>query len=360
MKKNLIFLFTFLMAMALASCSLQPEPTPVPAEVPAEEISAEPTTETAETSGEESAAEPAEETVEEPAVDPTEAPAEESSAPEAGAEDSTEENPDSAAYQALAAQTADTVTAVIFSECPPGSTVFPIPDPDSDAKRPLDFTPFAEAMNGFTAEQAVAMDAALAGKTLPEIQELLNNGDFTSERLLLYYLDRIQRYDVNKLNSVMELNPDALAIAQELDAERVGEGARGNLHGIPVLLKDNIATGDQMHTTAGNYALKDWQPDRDAFLVQQLRDAGAIIMGKANLSEWANYTDPCMPNGFTSIGGQVRHAYGPYDPYGSSTGSAVCGRQSDARKRGIGNVRFDNGAGPHQWRCGAPSQPGIG
>ncbi len=99
-------------------------------------------------------------------------------------------------------------------------------------------------------------------------------GELTSEELVTYYVDRIQRYDMDRLNSVMELNPQALEIARQLDAERAAGKVRGDMHGIPVLLKDNIATGDEMHTTAGAYALKDWQPDRDAFLVQQLRDAG--------------------------------------------------------------------------------------
>jgi amidase len=121
----------------------------------------------------------------------------------------------------------------------------------------------------------------------------------------------------------MELNPEALTIARERDAERAASTVQGPLHGIPVLLKDNIATAGPMHTTAGNFALKDWQASRDAFLVQQLRDAGAIILGKNNLSEWANYTDPCMPNGFSSLGGQTRNPFGPYDTLGSSSGSAV-------------------------------------
>lgn len=205
--------------------------------------------------------------------------------------------------------------------CP--ATTFPLPDPASNAKRALDFTPFVEAMVALSAEQAAAIDGAISGKTLPEIQALLDAGDFTSEQLVLYYLQRIQQYDVDALNSVMALNPDALAIARELDAERASGAGRGALHGIPVLLKDNIATGDQMATTAGSYALKDWQATRDAFLVQQLRAAGAIILGKANLSEWAGHLDPCAPNGFTAVGGQTRHPYGPFDPLGSSSGSAV-------------------------------------
>ncbi len=205
----------------------------------------------------------------------------------------------------------------------PGGRQFPLAEPDYNAKRPRDLSPFSEAMAGFTPEQAGAIESALAGKTIPDIQAMLDNGDFTSEQLVLYYLDRIQRYDIDKLNSVMELNPEALTIARALDEERAAGNSKGPLHGIPVLLKDNIATGDQMRTTAGTYALKDWQADRDAFLVKQLRDAGAIIMGKANLSEWANYMDPCMPSGFSAVGGQTRHPYGPFDPLGSSTGSAV-------------------------------------
>ena len=102
-----------------------------------------------------------------------------------------------------------------------------------------------------------------------------------------HYLDRIQRYDVDRLNSVIELNPQVLADAAAADAARGAGKLLGALHGIPVLFKDNIATGGGMHTTAGAYALKDWQPARDAFLVQQLRDAGALIFGKANLSESA-------------------------------------------------------------------------
>jgi amidase len=95
------------------------------------------------------------------------------------------------------------------------------------------------------------------------------------------------------------------------------------MHGIPVLLKDNIATGDHLQTAAGAAAMLGWDPDRDAFLVRRLRDAGAVILGKANLSEWANYMDSCMPDGFSTNGGQTRNPYGPFDTLGSSSGSAV-------------------------------------
>lgn len=209
----------------------------------------------------------------------------------------------------------------IAMTCP--QRTFPLPDPEKSVKRPLDFAPYGTALLNFSSEQATTISAAVDGKTIPEIQALMADGQLSAEQLVLYYLARIQQYDEGRLNSVMELNPAALTIAQELDAERAAGTVRGPLHGIPVLLKDNIATGDGMHTTAGNYALKDWQADRDAFLVTQLREAGAIILGKNNLSEWANYTDPCMPNGFSALGGQTRNPHGPYDTLGSSSGSAA-------------------------------------
>jgi amidase len=200
---------------------------------------------------------------------------------------------------------------------------FPRPEPEYSAKRLRDFGPFAAALAGLTADRRAELDALLAEATVLDMQDAIAGNQLTSEELVTYYVDRIQRYDVDKLNAVMELNPQALEIARQLDAERAAGTVRGNMHGIPVLLKDNIATGDGMHTSAGAYALKDWQPDRDAFLVQQLRDAGAVILGKTNLSEWANYMDPCMPNGFSALGGQTRNPYGPFETYGSSSGSAV-------------------------------------
>ncbi|MEJ2754099.1 MAG: amidase family protein, partial [Chloroflexota bacterium] len=199
----------------------------------------------------------------------------------------------------------------------------PLPEPAYSNKRPRDLEPFALALNDLTPERIAELDVLLAGKTIPEIQVLMDEVQLTSGELVTYYVSRIDQNDIDKLNSVMELNPEALDIAASLDAERLAGASRGAMHGIPVLLKDNIATGDEMHTTAGAFALKDWQADRDAFLVQQLREAGALILGKANLSEWANYTDPSMPSGFSTLGGQTRHPYGPFDPLGSSTGSAV-------------------------------------
>lgn len=203
------------------------------------------------------------------------------------------------------------------------SRTFPLAEPDYNARRPLDLSAFADALAAFNPARGAELDTLLAGKTIPEIQTLLDGGDLTSVELVTYYVDRIQRYDVDRLNSVIELNPQALADAAAADAARTEGKVLGALHGIPVLFKDNIATGGGLHTTAGAYALKDWQPARDAFLVQQLRAAGAIILGKNNLSEWANYMDPCMPSGFSVIGGQTRNPHGAYEVYGSSSGSAA-------------------------------------
>jgi len=207
--------------------------------------------------------------------------------------------------------------------CPLQELPYPRPEPAYNGKLERDFTPFTDALSAYTPEQAAMYEALISGKTIPELQILLDNGELTSVKLVVYYLERIQRYDIDKLNSVLELNPEVLEIAQSLDDERTAGVVRGGMHGIPVLLKDNIATGDDLHTAAGAAAMLDWNPDRDAFLVSQLRDAGAIILGKANLSEWANWSDPCTPNGFSTNGGQTQNPYGAFETYGSSSGSAV-------------------------------------
>jgi amidase len=200
---------------------------------------------------------------------------------------------------------------------------FPLDEPDYHSKRIRDFSAFEEALTGVTPARRQALDDLLAGKTIVQIQQLMADGRLTSEALVVYYADRIRRYDVDNFNAVMELNPDARTVARRLDAERADGRVRGPLHGVPVLIKDNIASGERMHTTAGAYALRDWRAPRDAFLVQRLRAAGAVILGKANLSEWANYMDDAMPNGFSTLGGQTRNPCGPFDPLGSSSGSAV-------------------------------------
>lgn len=163
--------------------------------------------------------------------------------------------------------------------------------------------------------------------TIKEIQEAFETGVLTSKELVMYYLHRIARYDQSgsKLCSILEINPDAIFIAEGLDHERKTKGARGPLHGIPVLLKDNIETIDKMHTSAGTLALENHLSTKDAFLVEKLREAGAVIIGKTNMTELANGMSTTMWAGYSSRGGQTLNPYGPGEFFvgGSSTGSAV-------------------------------------
>lgn len=163
--------------------------------------------------------------------------------------------------------------------------------------------------------------------TIADMQKQMNDGTLTSVQLTSWYLQRIAKHNQQgtTINAVLEVNPDALQIAEALDVERRLQGARGPLHGIPVLVKDNIDTGDKMHTTAGSVALAGSYADEDAFLVKQLRRAGAVIIGKANLTEWANFMAENMPNGYSSLGGQVLNPYGPgqHDTGGSSAGTGA-------------------------------------
>lgn len=168
--------------------------------------------------------------------------------------------------------------------------------------------------------------ASFEDTDIATLHDRMQRGELNSEQLLAWHLDRIRQLDVDgpALNSVIELNPDARAIARALDAEWQSSGPRGPLHGIPIVIKANIDTADKMATTAGSLALAGHRPPEDAFLVSRLRDAGAIILGKSNLSEWGNYRSPRSSSGWSSIGGQTRN---PYDtrrnPCGSSSGSAV-------------------------------------
>jgi amidase len=168
--------------------------------------------------------------------------------------------------------------------------------------------------------------------TVPELQDLMASGQLTSRRLTAIYLRRIERFNPI-LGAVIETNPNAKRIAERLDAERQAGRVRGPLHGIPVLVKDNIATDDRMETTAGSLALVGSQVPRDSALVTRLRRAGAVILGKANLSEWANFRgfapedfpfDTNFLNGWSARGGST---FDPhllsFDPCGSSSGSAV-------------------------------------
>ncbi|HUF73280.1 MAG TPA: amidase [Gammaproteobacteria bacterium] len=163
-------------------------------------------------------------------------------------------------------------------------------------------------------------------RTIAELQALMADGRLTARALAEHYLDRIERLDRQgpALGSIIEQNDDALAIADALDRERREQGARGPLHGIPVVLKANIDTADGMSTTAGSLALEGHRPAEDAHLVSRLRAAGALILAKTNLSEWAYFRSSRATSGWSSVGGQTRNPYDPVrNPCGSSSGSAV-------------------------------------
>lgn len=161
---------------------------------------------------------------------------------------------------------------------------------------------------------------------ISEIQKLMEGGKITAQQLTKNFLSRIRKLDKNgpKINAIIEINPEALKIAENLDEERKNKKVRSPLHGIPVLIKDNITTADKMMTTAGSLALEGYRSTQDAYIIQRLREAGAVILGKTNLSEWANFRSTRSTSGWSSRGGQTLNPYVlDRNPCGSSSGSAV-------------------------------------
>src|ERR1017187_7312166 len=174
--------------------------------------------------------------------------------------------------------------------------------------------------------------------TVADLQKRMTGGSLTAHALTQRYLDRIAAIDKGgpALNSVIELNPDALSIAAALDAERKSKGPRGPLHGIPVLIKDNIGTADRMMTTAGSLALVGSKPLKDSFVAQRLRAAGAVILGKTNLSEWANIRSSHSVSGWSGRGGLTKNPYAlDRNPCGSSSGTGA-GISANLAATGIG------------------------
>ncbi|HTC55120.1 MAG TPA: amidase [Candidatus Sulfotelmatobacter sp.] len=162
--------------------------------------------------------------------------------------------------------------------------------------------------------------------TISSLQDGMQSGKFTAHSLVEMYVSRIEEIDKRgpAINSVLELNPDALSIAGSLDQERRAKGPRGPLHGIPVLIKDNIDTADKMMTTAGSLALVGSKPTQDSFVAQKLRSAGAVILGKTNLSEWANIRSSHSTSGWSGRGGLTRNPYVlDRNPCGSSSGTGA-------------------------------------
>ncbi len=166
----------------------------------------------------------------------------------------------------------------------------------------------------------------LEESTITELQDGLKAGKYSSRSLVEKYFERINEVDKKGpgLNSIIEMNPEAEAIASSLDRERKEKGARGPLHGIPLLIKDNIDTADRMMTTAGSLALVGSKSQQDSFVAKKLREAGAIIIGKTNLSEWANFRSNHSSSGWSGRGGQTKNAYVlDRNPCGSSSGSGA-------------------------------------
>ncbi|HTI39592.1 MAG TPA: amidase [Vicinamibacterales bacterium] len=162
--------------------------------------------------------------------------------------------------------------------------------------------------------------------TAAQLQDWMTSGRYTARQIAQLYLDRIEQIDRQgpSLRSVIEVNPDALTIADALDKERAEKGPRGPLHGIPILIKDNIDTGDRMSTTAGSLALEGSHPLHDAFVVTRLREAGVVILGKTNLSEWANFRSTRSTSGWSGRGGLVKNPYAlDRNACGSSSGTGV-------------------------------------
>ena len=167
-------------------------------------------------------------------------------------------------------------------------------------------------------------DFELNEVTIDTLQQKMQNKEYTSRSITELYLKRIDEIDKAgpKLNAVIQINPDALDIADAMDKERANGKVRGPLHGIPVLIKDNINTGDKMMTTAGVLALVGNVAKQDAFIVKKLREAGAVLLGKTNLSEWANFRSTHSTSAWSSRGGQTKCPYIlDRNPSGSSAGS---------------------------------------
>lgn len=191
------------------------------------------------------------------------------------------------------------------------------------AAYPLDAVRFADSASE---PNPSAKDFELDELTLDDLQKSMQSGQTTSRSLTERYLARIQEIDKAgpKINAIIEVNPEALEIAATLDKERKEKGPRGPLHRIPVLIKDNMDTADRMSTTAGSLALLDSRPAKDSFVAAQLRKAGAVILGKTNLSEWANTRSRHSTSGWSGRGGLTRNPYAlDRNPCGSSSGTAA-------------------------------------
>lgn len=234
------------------------------------------------------------------------------------------------------------------------------PLPHAPRLRALDFSPFDAALAGFTEARAAAVGAVVAAGDVPQVQAALQAGSFRAEDLLLYFVQRTRRHD-DRLRSLLELNPRALDEARASDARRAAGRPIGPLDGIPVTLKDNIETAGPMHTTAGAELLLNRIAAQDAPLVAQLRAAGAVILGKANLSEFAGViTDkPQAGGGSSAVGGQVLNPHGVPITGGSSAGSAV-GTAAGLTMLSVGTETSGSLLAPSGWSSVVAMKPSRG
>ncbi|MDQ7234499.1 amidase family protein [Bacillus pacificus] len=186
--------------------------------------------------------------------------------------------------------------------------------------------PIHNQLKGINIENVKIKEKEVVNATVDELQKMIDDGKLSYEELTSIYLFRIQEHDQNgiTLNAVTEINPNAMEEARKLDKER-SFNKKSNLYGMPVIVKDNIQTEKVMPTSAGTYVLKDWIADEDATIVKKLKEEGAFVLGKANMSEWANYLSFTMPSGYSGKKGQNLNPYGPitFDTSGSSSGSAT-------------------------------------
>ena len=191
----------------------------------------------------------------------------------------------------------------------------------SDYKQELSFSEFNEALANIDEERMHELESYIVEKSISSIRENLLNRNLKCEEIVLFYVNRIKENDSN-YNAVIQLNPNALEYARSIDKKIENDEELNELDGVVVLIKDNVASKD-MNTASGAYALKDLITTRDAFIVNSLTENGAIILGKANLSEWSNFMSQPSSSGFSVLGGQTKNAYGKYDVGGSSAGSSV-------------------------------------
>lgn len=189
-------------------------------------------------------------------------------------------------------------------------------------KKNIDFGPFKEAMVEMKDERHIFLSENILDKGIFQISKCLDSGLFTVQELVVFFVKRIEKLNTS-LNAMTQLNPDALEIAKWIDQKRKYERTHPILSGIPLLLKDNIATCDRMNTTAGAKIMENERSLKDADIVSQIRKRDAIILGKTNLSEWSFYMSSTGVYGYSSLGGQTHNPYGTFDVGGSSSGSAV-------------------------------------